>query len=1491
MADTVPMPPDIEATVSNDFATQVHREIALSSADIVPDPPDIDEAPEQYEGRTPEQMYSQMNGQKLDGWAEYLSSQWELGASDVKQGIMFSPVTAGLAQYEDVEQQLAEDTTRAKDLGAKTSIFESEHFWVPPAPSNKNTPEWRDRSAKWFANFVQGIPGAMMRSAAFTGSILAGGGAAGLVTGGAGFGIGAFNMSGQIMAGLAYRDMRRQNVPHERAQKLAIASGMIQAAIENIQVGQLLRMGKSAYVKAINTPAARATIRGTVLRFTYDNGMQANEEYLQEWTQVITEYLGKLDRLRLPTKAEWNEAVARTNAAYVQGWQGAIGQTTTAKGVGKALGGAARVLDGKRNPTEIDFGKAITAEIQYEQNQQKVVTGRVLSEAEARQTEAVQPKESETTQQAKEQLENATDMRVKAQQHLETVLYEIEVAKEETGETPKGLIEKRKQANRDLKDAQYREKKAKLKVAKSEAQDVINTRGIDADVKKAAVEELAHVEKKRDETNKQIARDKREQVETDLKAQIELLEQEFQKVSANDVEATHNIAKQLHNAELKLQLLQSGLLSKELENSLIDSERNSIIKRSVGDLAFSAFVRAWNIARRTKNIVTEGALKNRQLLADIVKNSGLTPQEQGQFLTFVKNGVLTDATLEKLDRRIQAIINKRETKKAREDLVSTLKNVNREKVAPNKASVPIHIQAILSAYQQMSELSVDELEAIAQQEVVTGEDLEPGAVSTYAQVVIANDLLNVLDKNASVETINALTDKLEQIHKTGKAEQFDVEEKRKAAASKAVVRARAIIRGRRYRKKLNDVNAFVRTIALTKRLGFTRGLFNLWQTHLATLSQHAATDEMYAEFNEMLSLDKEGRERRANSSRFIRAMLDHVLIRDGQSKRDGKLKKLIVRGARKQKRRGFRDPISDNELIQLWMQTQDSILAPRIKATYRTSATNLQARIESMLSEDQLYMAERLQEFYQQYYERINEHHIKEFGYALRHNKEYSGMAVGEDMDLDATPQSAFLQALAEHRSILPSSVRRRTSNLNKLRTVDAFTNAINHIEDMESWRAFSEKARLLQSVFENEHMKQDIMDKFGSEYYTRIRRAYRRIIGLEAMPRTSLDSYLNSIRGNYAMFMAGKLEQYAKQATGLIIYRKYLSHSELMQGMEHYLHNFETANARLRETDFFEDRKYNVTPETRAAIGGSANALEGGLSGTMQKLLLLPVSQTDTAVNSIGMWAIYQKGLKAGLSDQEAMAFAERAAEESQSSAGEHHKSSLELETGSVGQLVSTLSKQNVQVSNLSTSAWRRAISHPTPKNILNALNTSMALHLSQAAFMGISAGIKVAGLIALTSFGFMEDDDDEKLNQLVNNAITDFVDNMLFGAHLGLPVIGALGKMLLTNQWNTLFPDLDKRTFAPSIPGLDAATDLAELEADLQKTGASDVPIDAVDIGNLWTDFNESGLPLVPFKEVIGVSRVMIGLNSFLKTLVWLNTDSEWEAEKKELRRDREE
>lgn len=1500
----VPLPPDLQASVVND-PRQKFVNVAVADHyaddDYVPAPPELDEQTlARYAGKDQQQIADDMDAVQLNGFADYMAAQFQIGKEDVDEGIAFSAALAGLRSYEDTETKVKEARKKAAILGKSVSMWEAENFWSPPTPSTPNTPKWRQESAKYIASFIQGIPGAVARSAAFSGGVFAGGLAgagSGFLAGGIpgaaiGFGVGSFSLSGQIMGGQSFRDLRRAGVKETPARTLALVSGFIQALIEKLQITQLLKMGKREFDFMIRTDGIKQSVTGVALRFLNDNNLEATEEALQEWTQIGTEFLGELSvegKLRLPTAEEFKAAWTRAGKAYEGGLQGAIGQTSTAKTVGATTGvimkGAEKVFAKNKEMTPTTAKDALVEELKEAQQpgstEQTVVTGQVIENATV--------EDSEDTQTARDRLTTAEELRVKASQHLETVLYEIDqLAPDENGNVtiPKGLIEKRRDAYKDLKDARDREKKAKLTLAKSEAKDRAESSSLSKEQQEAALKEMADIERRRDETNKQIDQDNYEFVRKSLKAQIELLQKEFQKVNANDVETTHNVSKELNNAELKLQLLESGLLSKALQDQLIKKERDQILKASVGDLAFAAFVRMWRVAKQSSNIKTEQLLKDQKLLTEIVKRSGLTIDEQNQMMRFLQTGKLksktgiTEAVLDRLNERIGELIDKREKRKARERIDNVLKRSDTGRSAPSKANIPIETQAVLSAYRGMFRESKERLEEIAglTDEQVSTEVLEPGAVSSFMKRAIANDILTAIDKNASVQALEAMADRLEEIYKTGKVEQLERERLRQEEEKRTTASIRAAIRGTAKKIALQRINSLKRLIVMIKRLGVTGGVFNLWNTHIHTLGQHA-NDAQLKTLIDTLSLDKEGRARRANVSRYNRAMFKFITTREGQTKQDKKLKNAIAQGIKKKVRAGFRDPISDNELIQIYIQTQDEILAPRLRATYGMTATDLQAHVRAMLSDDQLYLAKQLKAFYQDYYNRMNEHHIKTFGYALKNNPQYSGFAQG--MGQASTTYTDFLVALQFNRSILPSSTKARTQNLNKLATVDAFSNAIGLIEDVESWIAFSEKAAVLESVFNNERVQQDIIDKFGSWYLERLRRSYKLVIGLEKNKPGAIDKWLNEIRGNFGMYMAGHLGQYLKQSTGLLIYLNYMSAPALLSGFNDYINNFEEANALLQKTDFFQDRRYNATPEYKAALSGKSNSLDPDKL-TVAKFLLLPVSQTDIAVNSIGMWSVYKDRLSKGFSEQEAMAEAERIAEQSQSSSGEHQKTTFELEYGTMGALASTLAKQNTQISNLASIQWRRALSNPTPANIYKALRSSLVLNGAQATFGAVSSAISIA-FYALTMAS--DDDDEDELSKRLDGAIADFLDNILFGAHLGLPIIGAMSKAALVTMWNENY-DFDRHPFMPSIPGLDAAEQLVALQRDLSRLGGdTEYPIDEADIGNLWIDFNDSVIPLVPDAR----TRNLIGFLPVLKALVLMHTvgNKEYEAEKKRARR----
>lgn len=1358
---------------------------------------DVDESFQSTIGMTEDERYTRQQARSLDGFVKYLGDQMSLGANDVYEGMVYSHALQSDAKFAEIEDKLKIARSRAQATENRVSIFEDEVF----------------KDVNPFLRFIGEIPGAVARSSAFTGSVLAGGAALGGATAaasmnpvgfGVGFGVGAFSTAGAISTGLSYRDMRRKKISHNTAVPLAVASGGIQAVIENLQLRQLKTLGKKAYDVALKSPEGQAAIKGTLMRFFKDAGVQGLEEGSQELTQITAEMTGVLiDMKRLPTERELQEAGARVVDSIKGGVQAGVGFTVGAKVTGRLAGTYLRLAKG--DAKTVDGLAAVAEELQASQKTESL-QGVVSAYEEAVAAE----QEKEATTKPKQ-----TDTKQISQEAADEVEQELSRLKRQ--DTVKKLTGEIDQISRDLNDTQAKlnrrvaENKAELKEGKRTAEEI----------------------EKRNPTKF-------------LETRLERLEQ----------------------AREDAQLLRWGLDNDVLSMTEVRKLLTQTSGRKLNALADYAVKRIFRVGRKVHLATKKNVQANQKYLKRLISKSGLSKEDQARFTTAIIRGDLSEV------QDIQAKIDKLLERRARQagaQRIKTLLQTTRKKEQSGlqKGTLSIPAQAWLNTYRYLFKTKVDDV-LKAYDDLLASppqtEATEPGGLSREETLAAMADVIDVY--TGASGDVHAFADRLEQIIETGKDERTAQVEKRKARLQENAQHVIEGIRGTKRHARLDSLNNIMRYLTETKRIGVTKGWFNTFTADIATILQHTAdtAHKAYA----LLDISKEDRERTANTARFNQQLFDK-LTDDGSGKRDKKLVRTILKGTEKKKRRGFIDRVSDNELIQLWMQVQDPRLYEGLEATYNVSRGALLGRLESMLSADQLELGRRLQEFYQDYYNRVNEKHIELYSYPLRRNPQYSGRAIRIGADQHTT-YTDFLESLQHNKSVVPASLRVSRGGKLQLRTSDAFANAMGHIEAMESWRAFAEKAVEFEHYFAPGSMAVKLIErKFGTEYFQRFQRKYRRIIGLERMPARS--KFIDNVRGNYGMYMTGNFTQYLKQSTGLLIYLNYVSPAELLAGINDYIDNFETASKQLASTDFMVMRHNNVTPEQKAALSGLANDLGDGF--TWSRFFTLPVSQTDYVVNSLGMWAIYKAELKRGATDAEAMESASRAADESQSSGLTHQKTTVELEFGSLGQLAGTLAKQSTQVSNLETSAWRRALSTPTWTTIGKALQSTISIRTAQAAFGAAGAASAIA---TAAVFG---DDDGEDLSNAWYNAITDFMDNLLGGGHIGLPMFGPALKAMLTATWNWQF-DADRKVWEPSAPMMDALFEWGQLAVEFTKDGTSSVLLDEVDLLEFWHAWNRSGAALMPPQ-----ARAMIGLDPIIKVAIWLLKDPEYEKQKKRMRK----
>lgn len=147
-------------------------------------------------------------------------------------------------------------------------------------------------------------------------------------------------LSGEMMAGNMYKELRLAGVDNDVATKASYASGAIMGLIEAVQIKGLGAAGKASLKGALKTPGGKAAVRAFLKDYAKEVGWQAVEEELQELTAISTELLvNEIDSgANLDERLTWKNMGKRLWDAGSQGLQASAFLVGGSKAVGTAAG-------------------------------------------------------------------------------------------------------------------------------------------------------------------------------------------------------------------------------------------------------------------------------------------------------------------------------------------------------------------------------------------------------------------------------------------------------------------------------------------------------------------------------------------------------------------------------------------------------------------------------------------------------------------------------------------------------------------------------------------------------------------------------------------------------------------------------------------------------------------------------------------------------------------------------------------------------------------------------------------------------------------------------------------------------------------------------------------------------------------------------------------------------------------------------------------------
>jgi GGDEF domain-containing protein len=343
--------------------------------------------------------------------------------------------------------------------------------------------------------------------------------------------------------------------------------------------------------------------------------------------------------------------------------------------------------------------------------------------------------------------------------------------------------------------------------------------------------------------------------------------------------------------------------------------------------------------------------------------------------------------------------------------------------------------------------------------------------------------------------------------------------------------------------------------------------------------------------------------------------------------------------------------MSRAEARKRYMEMQD----PDLMATFTEGMGYTQDMIaaitEALTPQDKAFADSQLA-YYRQYYNTVNETYRDIYGVDLPFNPNYSpirreGVAAKEEVGF-----GEFLQEINLNASVSSGSLKSRVANIRPLRQQSDLAVLEQHISEMEHFKAWAERSRELQAVFNDPDIRtaikvyhdKDILgvvDNFMADF---VRNGAERSGNL---------NWLDKLRGNIARsVLAVKVSIGVKQLTSFIAFADDIPVKDFVAGTADFWKNpIENAKFLKEHSELLKSRGQTMERDIQTALKSDEySAWRKGAN--FLNTLMLNVQMGDQGAIVMGGWPVFKYHLDRGASVEEAIQKFEQSTESAQQSA-----------------------------------------------------------------------------------------------------------------------------------------------------------------------------------------------------------------------------------------------
>ena len=440
-----------------------------------------------------------------------------------------------------------------------------------------------------------------------------------------------------------------------------------------------------------------------------------------------------------------------------------------------------------------------------------------------------------------------------------------------------------------------------------------------------------------------------------------------------------------------------------------------------------------------------------------------------------------------------------------------------------------------------------------------------------------------------------------------------------------------------------------------------------------------------------------------------------VLDEDGDIVTPGKVKTLIF--SRSELRQRHMEMLND-DLRELAMQPETEGYTQEV----------LDAIRDALLPQDHIQVRVQL-EWYNEYYDRINEVYERVYGMSLPKLDQYVPISrEGQGID-----QDEFMKSVVYRGGVVPENLKSRTPSKLRLVQQGDYSVMAMHMIEMEYFIAFKEKTLFMNNVF-----NADVMNRIKDNYGESVRRTIADDLGYFSnkaiITNLTIERDVVKLMRNFGFAALSLKPQIGlKQLVSLAAMNEDVKTVNFVAGIVYMAAHPKKAIAILNKSLFFKNRGSNIDQDYQAL---QADMLSGkfinflGRNPNVLKVQMALIRWGDKGAIAIGGFGHIHAKMKEGASEADAIKSFEKISNRTQQSTNPDQLSELQRSSGFVRILVQFMSSPN---------AIARAE--------ISAINEVLKGRISKKEFTKryITTHFVIPAMIMWIANGFSWDDEDE--------------------------------------------------------------------------------------------------------------------------------------------------